>query len=112
MYHFKTVIKNGRPVANAAYRTWLSRPGTKASLACVASPKTLAHQSNRGYAAQVTAEPFLNGSSSNYVEEMYNAWLEDHNSVHKVSHCFRKINSLIILNHLDQITVIENEMCI
>jgi len=34
-------------------------------------------------AARVAQEPFLNGSSSVYVEEMYNAWLEDPKSVHK-----------------------------
>ena len=33
----------------------------------------------------VAAEPFLNGSSSIYVEEMYNAWLLDPKSVHAVS---------------------------
>lgn len=31
------------------------------------------------------AEPFLNGSSSSYVEDMYNAWLRDPASVHAVS---------------------------
>ena len=30
------------------------------------------------------AEPFLNGSSSIYIEEMYQAWQQDPNSVHKV----------------------------
>lgn len=30
----------------------------------------------------LAAEPFLNGSSSNYVEEMYTAWLQDPKSVH------------------------------
>lgn len=30
------------------------------------------------------AEPFLNGSSTAYVEEMYNAWLRDPASVHAV----------------------------
>lgn len=30
------------------------------------------------------AEPFLNGTSSSYVEEMYNAWLRDPASVHTV----------------------------
>lgn len=35
--------------------------------------------------AQAAAEPFLNGSSSVYVEEMYNAWLQDPKSVHAVS---------------------------
>ena len=33
----------------------------------------------------LAAEPFLNGSSSNYVEDMYQSWLHDPNSVHKVS---------------------------
>uniref|UniRef100_A0A671YHU2 2-oxoglutarate dehydrogenase complex component E1 n=1 Tax=Sparus aurata TaxID=8175 RepID=A0A671YHU2_SPAAU len=31
----------------------------------------------------VAAEPFLNGTSSNYVEEMYYAWLENPRNVHK-----------------------------
>lgn len=30
-------------------------------------------------------EPFLNGSTAGYVEEMYNAWLRDPASVHAVS---------------------------
>jgi 2-oxoglutarate dehydrogenase E1 component len=38
---------------------------------------------------QVAAEPFLNGSSSVYVEEMYNSWLQDPKNVHAVSN--RKI---------------------
>ncbi|XP_008280042.1 2-oxoglutarate dehydrogenase, mitochondrial isoform X4 [Stegastes partitus] len=33
--------------------------------------------------ASVAAEPFLNGTSSNYVEEMYYAWLENPRNVHK-----------------------------
>lgn len=32
----------------------------------------------------VAQEPFLNGSSSNYVEEMYLSWKEDPKSVHRV----------------------------
>lgn len=32
------------------------------------------------------AEPFLNGSSSIYIEEMYSAWQNDPSSVHSVSH--------------------------
>lgn len=35
-------------------------------------------------AAAAKAEPFLNGTSSSYVEEMYESWLEDPSSVHKV----------------------------
>lgn len=37
----------------------------------------------RCYSAPVAAEPFLSGTSSNYVEEMYYAWLENPKSVHK-----------------------------
>ena len=32
----------------------------------------------------VTAEPFLNGSSSSYVEAMYESWQQNPSSVHKV----------------------------
>uniref|UniRef100_A0A8C8CBL4 2-oxoglutarate dehydrogenase complex component E1 n=1 Tax=Oncorhynchus tshawytscha TaxID=74940 RepID=A0A8C8CBL4_ONCTS len=44
-------------------------------------------QPMRSYTASVSAEPFLNGTSSNYVEEMYYAWLENPRSVHKVGDC-------------------------
>ncbi|XP_019619955.1 PREDICTED: 2-oxoglutarate dehydrogenase, mitochondrial-like isoform X1 [Branchiostoma belcheri] len=40
-------------------------------------------QPARLLATSVQQESFLNGSSSNYVEEMYLAWLEDPKSVHK-----------------------------
>ena len=35
-------------------------------------------------AALVAQEPFLSGSNSNYVEEMYLSWKEDPKSVHRV----------------------------
>ena len=35
-------------------------------------------------AAAAKAEPFLSGANSIYVEEMYECWLEDPTSVHKV----------------------------
>ena len=41
-------------------------------------------QGARRYVSQVAAEPFLNGNSSNYVEEMFFAWEKDPSSVHKV----------------------------
>ena len=47
-----------------------------------AAPRTFQHL--RCYSAPVAAEPFLSGTSSNYVEEMYYAWLENPKSVHKV----------------------------
>uniref|UniRef100_A0A0X3QC74 2-oxoglutarate dehydrogenase, mitochondrial n=1 Tax=Schistocephalus solidus TaxID=70667 RepID=A0A0X3QC74_SCHSO len=40
------------------------------------------------------AEPFLNGASANYVEDIYAAWLKDPNSVHKSWDIyFRSVNS-------------------
>ncbi|KAL5968232.1 2-oxoglutarate dehydrogenase mitochondrial, partial [Taenia solium] len=35
------------------------------------------------YQHKSAAEPFLNGTSSNYIEDIYAAWLKDPNSVHK-----------------------------
>uniref|UniRef100_A0A7N6BEG2 2-oxoglutarate dehydrogenase complex component E1 n=1 Tax=Anabas testudineus TaxID=64144 RepID=A0A7N6BEG2_ANATE len=40
-------------------------------------------QPKRHLNSSVAAEPFLNGTSSNYVEEMYYAWLENPRNVHK-----------------------------
>ena len=37
-------------------------------------------------AAAAKAESFLSGANSLYVEEMYESWLEDPNSVHKVDY--------------------------
>lgn len=48
------------------------------------SNELLAASSVKFYSSAAT-EPFLNGSSSNYVEEMYNAWLRDPAAVHAVS---------------------------
>ncbi|KAK2146707.1 hypothetical protein NP493_3597g00002 [Ridgeia piscesae] len=42
-------------------------------------------QSRRHYGSPAAAEPFLSGSSGVYVEEMYNSWLQNPASVHKVS---------------------------
>lgn len=38
----------------------------------------------RTFVSPGATEPFLSGSNSSYVEEMYYAWLEDPKSVHKV----------------------------
>ena len=34
------------------------------------------------------AEPFMNGTSAIYIEEMYESWKADPNSVHKSWHTF------------------------
>ena len=46
-------------------------------------------------AAAAKAEPFLNGSNSLYVEEMYESWLEDPSSVHKVW-CIVAVGSCLV----------------
>ncbi|XP_030752283.1 2-oxoglutarate dehydrogenase, mitochondrial isoform X2 [Sitophilus oryzae] len=46
------------------------------------SPAVLQCSQCRAYNVPAAAEPFLNGSSGQYVEDMYNAWLADPSSVH------------------------------
>lgn len=50
-----------------------------------AAPAVYTATSARCYNVPAQAEPFLNGSSSAYIEDMYNAWLADPSSVHPVS---------------------------
>ncbi|XP_056632149.1 2-oxoglutarate dehydrogenase complex component E1 isoform X6 [Diorhabda carinulata] len=42
----------------------------------------LTNSPSRSYNVPAASEPFLNGSSGQYVEDMYNAWLVDPSSVH------------------------------
>ena len=42
------------------------------------------HVLRTAFKSSAAAEPFLNGSSSTYVEDMYESWREDPSSVHKV----------------------------
>ncbi|KAJ8955569.1 hypothetical protein NQ318_001399, partial [Aromia moschata] len=60
---------------------WASGQKFAAWLLVKNSP-TVACAQCRSYNVPATAEPFLNGSSSQYVEDMYNAWLRDPSSVH------------------------------
>ena len=57
------------------------RNGSAALSDCKHSP--LSVSSGRGYST-VGHEPFLNGSSSSYIEAMYESWQADRTSVHKV----------------------------
>ncbi|XP_016360795.1 2-oxoglutarate dehydrogenase, mitochondrial-like isoform X2 [Sinocyclocheilus anshuiensis] len=75
MHRLRTCAARLRPITASQTAKNLSqqRPA--------ATPRTF--QPFRCYTAPVAAEPFLNGTSSNYVEEMYYAWLENPKSVHK-----------------------------
>ncbi|XP_043254318.1 2-oxoglutarate dehydrogenase, mitochondrial isoform X1 [Colletes gigas] len=82
MYKARTVISTLAPLAPRMcgperFASWLVRhhPLTRTTQAMVSEPI-------RKYTNRVATEPFLNGSSSSYVEEMYNAWLQDPQSVH------------------------------
>lgn len=69
----------------AALTCWrLYLPLKKSSTHC-----TVEAYQCRTYQTKTSKEPFLNGSSSIYVEEMYKAWLKNPESVHKVSVAFR-----------------------
>lgn len=82
MYKARTVVSTLAPLAPQMcgpkrFASWLvrSHPLTRTTQVMVAEP-------TRKYSNRVATEPFLNGSSSSYVEEMYNAWLQDPHSVH------------------------------
>lgn len=49
--------------------------------------------SNRKYVTKAAQEPFLNGNSSIYVEEMYLAWKKDPSLVHKSWDAFFKASA-------------------
>ncbi|XP_058876083.1 2-oxoglutarate dehydrogenase complex component E1 isoform X2 [Acipenser ruthenus] len=74
MHRLRTCAARLRPLA-------ASRTVQNYSHKQPAAPRTF--QPIRCFTAPVAAEPFLSGTSSNYVEEMYFAWLENPKSVHK-----------------------------
>ncbi|XP_025236900.1 2-oxoglutarate dehydrogenase, mitochondrial isoform X5 [Theropithecus gelada] len=84
MFHLRTCAAKLRPLtASQTVKTFSqNRP---------AAARTF--QQIRCYSAPVAAEPFLSGTSSNYVEEMYCAWLENPKSVHKDSMAWTSLTS-------------------
>uniref|UniRef100_A0A3Q2R2X4 2-oxoglutarate dehydrogenase complex component E1 n=1 Tax=Fundulus heteroclitus TaxID=8078 RepID=A0A3Q2R2X4_FUNHE len=78
MHRLRTTVARLRPLAAA--QTPLSLAQSRLS-PLEGGLRTL--EPVRCLNASVAAEPFLNGTSSNYVEEMYYAWLEDPKTVHK-----------------------------
>lgn len=82
MYKARTIFSTLAPLAPRIcgperYASWVvrSHPLTRTS-------QVIFTETARKYNSRAATEPFLNGSSSSYVEEMYNAWLQDPNSVH------------------------------
>uniref|UniRef100_A0A3Q2CMJ8 oxoglutarate dehydrogenase (succinyl-transferring) n=1 Tax=Cyprinodon variegatus TaxID=28743 RepID=A0A3Q2CMJ8_CYPVA len=80
MHRLRTCAARLRPLtaSQAAQTVGQQRPITVAN-----GVGTRTFRPIRCYSTPVASEPFLNGTSSNYVEEMYYAWLENPKSVHK-----------------------------
>ncbi|XP_029663288.1 2-oxoglutarate dehydrogenase, mitochondrial isoform X1 [Formica exsecta] len=89
MYKARTVFSTLAPLAPRIcgperYASWVvrSHPLTRTSQVIFVQCTEIATDSTLKCNNRVTTEPFLNGSSSSYVEGMYNAWLQDPRSVH------------------------------
>uniref|UniRef100_A0A671YKL4 2-oxoglutarate dehydrogenase complex component E1 n=1 Tax=Sparus aurata TaxID=8175 RepID=A0A671YKL4_SPAAU len=78
MHRLRTTVARLRPLTAAQTAQTLAQPRL---LAIEGGLRTF--QPVRRQNTSVAAEPFLNGTSSNYVEEMYYAWLENPRNVHK-----------------------------
>ncbi|XP_055707322.1 2-oxoglutarate dehydrogenase complex component E1 isoform X4 [Phlebotomus papatasi] len=76
------------PSGQQTFASWLNCSATKSRIASELLPASSLRHYN-----SAAAEPFLNGSSSNYVEDMYNAWLRDPASVHASWDAYFRNNS-------------------
>lgn len=92
MYNARVVFNTLTPLAPKVlgarkFASWLARSDPLVRTGQVMASQTISR--HKSTAAGV-AEPFLNGTTSSYVEEMYNAWLQDPSSVHIVCKTFGK----------------------
>lgn len=75
------------PTGQQNFGSWLIRnPTSKLTSELVAASSVKLYNST-------AAEPFLNGSSSNYIDDMYSAWLKDPASVHASWDAYFRNNS-------------------
>ena len=95
MHRLRTTVARLRPLTAAQTAQTLAQPGL---LAIEGGLRTF--QPVRRQNTSVAAEPFLNGTSSNYVEEMYYAWLENPRNVHKVVYLLSPQLELSLLIHI------------
>uniref|UniRef100_A0A5F8H164 2-oxoglutarate dehydrogenase complex component E1 n=1 Tax=Monodelphis domestica TaxID=13616 RepID=A0A5F8H164_MONDO len=93
MFHLRTCAAKLRPLTASQTVKTLSQNRPTAA-------RTF--QQIRCYGAPVATEPFLSGTSSNYVEEMYYAWLENPKSVHKMAYCQHIGVEFMFINDLEQ----------
>lgn len=75
------------PAGQQNFGSWLIRnPTSKLTTELVAASSVKLYNS-------AAAEPFLNGSSSNYIDDMYSSWLKDPASVHASWDAYFRNNS-------------------
>lgn len=88
MHRARTALQLiGHPAGQQSFGSWLIRnPSSKLTGELVAASSVKLYNS-------AAAEPFLNGSSSNYIDDMYNAWLRDPASVHASWDAYFRNNS-------------------
>ncbi|XP_062709578.1 2-oxoglutarate dehydrogenase complex component E1 isoform X2 [Aedes albopictus] len=88
MHRARTALQlMGHPAGQQSFGSWLIRnPSSKLTGELVAASSVKLYNS-------AAAEPFLNGSSSNYIDDMYNAWLRDPASVHASWDAYFRNNS-------------------
>jgi len=90
MYTIRSRILPPRAVCNTL-RTLRSKQ-TNTQTKNVHNNRLFHYSSSRYYGTSAGAEPFINGTSSSYVEEMYESWKVDPSSVHKVSNVYMDIH--------------------
>lgn len=76
MHHLRTTFLRLRPLTTRQRAQNLSQPRLLVIEGALRTFQPARHMN--------ASEPFLNGTSSNYLEEMYFAWLDDPKNVHKV----------------------------
>ncbi|CAH1712620.1 unnamed protein product [Chironomus riparius] len=87
MHRARTAFNLLTPVGQQNFGSWLVRQQkSKIANDFIAASAVKTYNS-------AAAEPFLNGSSTAYVEEMYNAWLADPSSVHASWDAYFRNNS-------------------
>jgi len=90
MYRARSVVAGLLPLLPGStpehLASWLAKGYLRKSVSTKLPLPTLTGAGFRHYSAAPPppgmAEPFLNGTSTIYVEEMYNSWLQDPKSVH------------------------------
>lgn len=90
---YRIAVKNTNRICGFLPGTFSGRFGTVINHRPTSSTTPTASSANMAAVAErVVKEPFLNGSSSVYVEEMYKSWLQDPKSVHKSWDVFFRVS--------------------